>query len=312
MNKISEKLNIIKTSKDDIKIAIETDGIEVGSVGIQEYADKINIMNTNIANAYTAIEEKGVITTNAKNSDNLASTISAIQTGGTGSSAIEKGIIVHECNTSGYATKVETVGMTSIPGYYFGNNNSTYNNALNRSLQEVILNPEVTSIQANAFTYTRVLMKINLPDGITSIGTEGFKQCINLALDKLPNSLKGMGQNCFANCSKLAIKEIPEGVTELLNSTFALCTSLTEITIKGNITKLNYGVFNGCSSLVKLVIPNITAVPTLLSTDAFTSTPLMSKTGAIYVPDNLVDSMKSASNWSYFGDIIKPLSELEG
>ena len=55
MNKISEKLNIIKTSKDDIKIAIETDGIEVGSVGIQEYADKINIMNTNIANAYTAI-----------------------------------------------------------------------------------------------------------------------------------------------------------------------------------------------------------------------------------------------------------------
>lgn len=312
MSKISEKLNIINNAKNNIKTAIETDGRNLSNVGIQGYANEINEINTNIANAYIEIENKGVITTTAKNSENLASTISAIQTGGTGGgSSIEKGIIVHECNTSGYATKVETVGMTSIPGYYFGNNNSTYNNALNRSLQEVILNPEVTSIQSNAFTYTRVLNKINLPDSITSIGTEGFKQCVNLALDKLPNSLKSMGQSCFANCSKLVIKEIPEGVTELLNSTFALCTSLTEITIKGNITKLNYGVFNGCSGLVKLVIPNITAVPTLLSTDAFTSTPFMSKTGTIYVPDNLVDSMKSASNWSYFGDIIKPLSELE-
>ena len=273
--------------------------------------DEIERIKTNIANAYTEIENKGVITTTAKNSDNLASTISAIQTGGTGGSAIEKGIIVHECNTSGYATKVETVGMTNIPGYYFGNNNSTYNNALNRGLQEIILNPEVTSISSNAFYYTRNLQKLNLPDAITGIGESAFRQCINLSLTKLPNSLMNMGAYCFSNCSKLAIKEIPEGVTELLNSTFAMCTSLTEITIKGNIKKLNYGVFNNCSNLSKLVMPNITAVPTLLSTDAFSSTPFMSKIGAIYVPDELVDSLKSASNWSYFGDIIKPISELE-
>lgn len=42
MDKISEKLNIIKNSKDDIKTAIENKGVTVGNVGIESYADKIN------------------------------------------------------------------------------------------------------------------------------------------------------------------------------------------------------------------------------------------------------------------------------
>lgn len=42
MAKISEKLNIIKTAKDNIKTAIENKGVTVGNVGIQEYANKKN------------------------------------------------------------------------------------------------------------------------------------------------------------------------------------------------------------------------------------------------------------------------------
>ena len=34
------------------------------------------------------------------------------------------------------------------------------------------------------------------------------------------------------------------------------------------------------------------------------------KDGYIYVPDALVDSYKTATNWSVFADQIKPLSEL--
>lgn len=257
------------------------------------------------------IIEQGIAASENETFTTLVPKVRDIRGGTTGGgSAIEKGIIIHECNTSGNATKIEVVGMTSIPSYYIGNNNYTYNNALNRNLQEVILNPEITSIQSNAFMYSRQLKKISLPDGITSIQAEAFKQCVSLELDKLPNSLRGMGQSCFANCGKITIKEIPEGVTELANSTFALCPAITEMTIKGNITKLNYGVFNG-TSLAKLVMPNITAVPTLLSTDAFSSTPISDKTGAIYVPDELVEGFTSTSNWSSFKTIIKPLSELD-
>lgn len=73
-------------------------------------SDQIERIKTNIANAYTAIEEKGVVTTTAKNSDNLASTISAIQTGGTGgggeSTTEQYGIIFDEVNDSGIPTKI--------------------------------------------------------------------------------------------------------------------------------------------------------------------------------------------------------------
>ena len=42
MSNISEKLNIIKQAKDDIKTVLENKGIEVGDVGIQEYAGKMS------------------------------------------------------------------------------------------------------------------------------------------------------------------------------------------------------------------------------------------------------------------------------
>ena len=77
---------------------------------------EIERIKTNIVNAYTEIENKGVVTTVTKNSDNLASTISAIQTGGGGN--IEKGIKVNSWDSDGYATEIEIVGMQSIPDKY--------------------------------------------------------------------------------------------------------------------------------------------------------------------------------------------------
>ena len=35
------------------------------------------------------------------------------------------------------------------------------------------------------------------------------------------------------------------------------------------------------------------------------------KDGRIYVPDNMVNTLKSATNWSKYADIIVPLSTLE-
>ena len=50
---------------------------------------------------------------------------------------------------------------------------------------------------------------------------------------------------------------------------------------------------------------------TLANTNAFTNTPIESGTGYIYVLDELVDSYKSATNWSTYAEQIKPISELE-
>lgn len=77
-----------------------------------------------------------------------------------------------------------------------------------------------------------------------------------------------------------------------------------------------------CYSLTKLIIRYMTEVP-LLNTNSFslchhftgkvnsTYNPDGLKDGRIYVPDDMVDILKSATNWSTYADIIVPLSTLE-
>ena len=215
-------------------------------------------------------------------------------------------------------------GMTSLGQYTFNNcyelaiteipdgitkieNNCFYNC---KAMPLTKLPSRLASIGNYAFYTCTGLALTEIPDTVTTIGTEAFKYCGKLALTKLPDSLTTIGGNAFYQCTKINITEIPEGVTQLQSYTFYGCTALTEITIKGAITKINTYAFRSCTNLQKVVIPNITSVPTLGGTNAFTSTPIASGTGYIYVPDDLVDSFKSATNWSTYANQIKGVSEL--
>ena len=76
-----------------------------------------------------------------------------------------------------------------------------------------------------------------------------------------------------------------------------------------------------CCVLTKLIIRNMSTIPALNS-NAFnycyhftgttdpTYNPQGLKDGRIYVPDDKVDALKTATNWSVYADIIVPLSTL--
>ena len=167
----------------------------------------------------------------------------------------------------------------------------------------------LTKINDNTFcTCTELALK-SLPDGITSIGTYSFYNCPNLALESLPDSLTSIGDHAFYNCEKITIKSIPSKVTIIDSYVFQKCESITEMTCLGNITTINNTAFRDCK-LSKFMLPNITSVPKLTHTNAFSGTPIESGTGYIYVPDTLVDSFKSASNWSIYAEQIRPISSL--
>ena len=68
--------------------------------------------------------------------------------------------------------------------------------------------------------------------------------------------------------------------------------------------------FRYCSYFAKLILRS-ESVCTLEKVTAFADTPIENGTGYIYVPDNLVNTYKTATNWSNFADKIKPISELE-
>jgi hypothetical protein len=322
---------------------------------------EIERIKTNIANAYTAIEEKGVITTNAKNSDNLASTISAIKTGGTGGgdgefTPYENGFIEIFTNGDGSTITELPYNAIKIPsGMFSGKKNINLT-----SLPETI-----TTINSNAFYGCTNLKITKIPNGVTQLLDYTFYNCENMPLAELPSGLIKLGPSVFYNCKKLELTELPKTITSFGKSCFQNCTSLkiTEVwgtspnsgqynfiipqycyygctslkSIKiieptgNNNTKtiiseycfqnctglelVDFGEktysaasssFSGCTSL-KTLICRRTSPPTIQST-TFTNAPLEE----IFVPDEKIDTYKSASNWSKYASLMKPLSEYGG
>lgn len=129
----------------------------------------------------------------------------------------------------------------------------------------------------------------------------------------------------FNSCGKLTtISQLDtRNVTNMLGM-FAYCYILTKIDITHmniNTTSNNADFCISCYSLTKLIIRNMPTIPALSSnafnkcyhftgtTDA-TYNPQGLKDGRIYVPDDKVDELKAATNWSVYADIIVPLSTL--
>lgn len=73
-------------------------------------------------------------------------------------------------------------------------------------------------------------------------------------------------------------------------------------------TDIGQNSYYGSSQLAALILGG-NNVATLQS-GAFANTPIASGTGYVYVPDDLVDQYKVATNWVTYADQIKGLSEL--
>lgn len=171
---------------------------------------------------------------------------------------------------------------------------------------------EITSIGDYAFYQCKNLALTKLPNKIKSIGSYAFHSCTNLALTSLSSSLTSIADSAFRDCINLSITSLPIGLTVIRNYAFYNCKKLTEITFEGSITLIERNSFYNCGSLAKIVFPNVTTIPRLENTNAFNNTPIASGIGYIYVPDNLVESFKTATNWSTYANQIKAISEMEG
>lgn len=71
----------------------------------------------------------------------------------------------------------------------------------------------------------------------------------------------------------------------------------------------NSAMFQSCNNLTTLIINNQDLFR-ITNTNIFAYTPIASGTGYVYVPDNMVETYKTATNWSDYSSQIKPISEL--
>ena len=115
---------------------------------------------------------------------------------------------------------------------------------------------------------------------------------------KLSN-VTSIGLSAFSSCSGLTSVSFPVA-TSIGNGAFIGCSKLTEASFP-LVTSIGSAAFNGCSSLTTIYVGTESdTVCTLSSTNA-----IPSSVTDIYVPASLVDSYKSATNWSSYADKIK-------
>lgn len=163
-------------------------------------------------------------------------------------------------------------------------------------------------IGSSGFRGCTALMKVNIPN-VTKLGSNSFDTCLGLETIDFPLATLDGGY-VFYSCINLKSCKLPE-VTALTTKAFANCKRLTMLEFpKVKWLRESY-IFQNCTSLNKLVLGEESGVAQLAVTNAFENTPIANGTGYIYVPDDLVESYKTATNWVTYADQIKGLSELE-
>ena len=185
--------------------------------------------------------------------------------------------------------------------------------------------PNVTSIGNYAFNYCSNLTTISFPS-TTSIGHHAFQNCLSLTTASFSN-VTLIDNYAFANCSNLTTISFPSA-TSIGFYAFYQCSKLTTASFP-NVASIGNSTFYDCSSLTTASFPlgksfgsqcfrNCTHLESFyvlassvawLGASAFLSTPMSLSSylgyfGSIYVPASLVDSYKTATNWSAYSDRI--------
>ena len=133
-------------------------------------------------------------------------------------------------------------------------------------------------------------------DTVTSVGDYAFGYCKQLTSVNLP-LVTSLGQDAFKGCDQLTSIDLPL-VTSVGSNAFQRCTQLTSIDLP-SVTSVGSSAFYGCSKL-SCVIFRTETICSLSNANAFKNTPFDSGKagGKLLVPSALVESYKTATNWS--------------
>ena len=160
----------------------------------------------------------------------------------------------------------------------------------------------MTSIGNYAFYEREQLASVGFP-AATSIGQNAFRGCISLTSADFP-AATSIGQFAFGSCYKLTSADFP-AATSIGDNAFYYC-QLTSGDFPA-ATSIGNRAFSGCDKLTSLILRVTTQVCTLSSENALGDTPIEFGTGYIYVPAALIDSYKTATNWTTYANQFRAL-----
>ena len=166
---------------------------------------------------------------------------------------------------------------------------------LSNALTEIDSN--ITSVIDYACRGCSALTTVNLPE-VTKIGTYGFHSCSNIASFNAPK-VKTLGSYVLYGCKKLTEVNFPLA-TSVPSNCFYQATALVKADFGAASSIDTYG-FIYCSALRTLILRKTDSICTLANTsNCFSSSGVASGKAYIYVPKALIDTYKTATNWSSY------------
>lgn len=265
----------------------------------------------------TAIGNKGVTVPSETKLDGYASLVDQIQTGSSEDTLIEA---LHNRVTSvedDTLTSIRSYGlayMTTLTSVSFPNlqtiNAYAFCNDYNLEMEGWQF-PHAKTIGNYAFRYCYGLTgDVVLPTTVTSIGQYSFANCEAMETFRADGAISTLGTYTFNGASGhvMALREIhmPNlGTGIALNLNFGNATAASacqhlEVCDIGKAKSIAANTFANCYKLQTLIMRR-TSVTTLANVSAFLNTPLRGRnslTAKIYVPQELIETYKSASVWT--------------
>lgn len=165
---------------------------------------------------------------------------------------------------------------------------------LSKSIEYLNL-PLLIKCGSNGFGYLEKLTNLDVP-ALRDIGLYSFQKCSSLTEITLPELVCLSGQGAFQGCNKLKKVDLP-------------IFGNTSYEYSNKDGQIQANTFNLCSSLDTLILRNNSEKATLMSKSAFANTPIASGTGYIYVPAELIDEYKTATNWVIFADQFRAIED---
>lgn len=180
-------------------------------------------------------------------------------------------------------TAVDIIASTAISGDITILANSIANQAFSRRAITNVSAPNAESIGQYAFSDCASLVSGNFPK-VTSLGNYGINSCNKLTTMNMP-LVDSIPTAAFYGARMVNRLDFHR-VASIAASAFAVCAGLQQFIIRTD------------------------KVCSLASAQAFTNSAVANKTCLIFVPSSLVDSYKSATNWSTYSTLFRAVEDI--
>ena len=196
-----------------------------------------------------------------------------------------------------YTPNLVTVNMpnvTKVDNYAFFHSNVS-------SVYAPLLAGNASSADAFAYTKLTKITDAEFPN-LTSCNKNGttymFEYCTDVEKIFL-SKLNETGTGTFRRQTSLLTVVCKNFSGYLGNNTFEYCTALTAVDMKK--PSIAAGAFGNCTNLNTLILRDDSAIATLANVNALNNNTCFKNGGSggtLYVPQSLISSYQSASNWS--------------